>query len=118
MKAKTETNWERLLKLFSEQNLNRPTRLGVFEGEPGNMDDYWIEDGLPMVGIDFQLHGTAGPEIELLFADRSDDRSHMTRRIEGVRFLRLNLSVSGDSDGLDIENDQGQTTVLRFENGQ
>ena len=89
------------LKLFSEQNGGRPTRLGVFEGEPGAMTELWIEDNLPLAGIDFEL-GDAAEHGSL----------HFTHTVADARFVKIVLSANG----CDIEDSQGKTTVLRFEN--
>lgn len=115
MKVQMETNWSRFLKLFSELNRNRPTRLGVFKGLAGHIEDYWLEDRMPLAGVDLDLHGSSGPEVEIMLdgIDRSD---HMSHRVFGVRMIKITLSLEGDADGLEIVNDHGETTLLRFEN--
>jgi hypothetical protein len=45
--ATGQHNWTYFLKFYNEQNKGRATRLGVFENE----NDYWLENGLPLVGI-------------------------------------------------------------------
>ena len=114
MKVQTETNWSKFLKLFSEVNRNRPTRLGVFRGVAGDMEDYWLEDRMPLAGVDFDLHGAAGPEIEILL-DGLQGNEHMSRRVAGVRTVKITLSIDGEADGLEIETYRGETTTLRFE---
>lgn len=116
-KTETRHNWTTFLETFSRQNHNRPTRIGVFEGEPGAMTDYWLEDGLPLGGIDLDPRGDGAPIIEIMFWDREQkDARHFTHTISKVRFVKIILSSSGESDGLDIEDEHGAITILRFEN--
>lgn len=101
--VKRELYWSKFLKDFSEQNGNRPSRLGVFED--GN--DYWIEDGLPFTGIDMDTHSER-PTIEIMLKD-------FTHTVKNVRNLKMYLSLDGDDDGLDITDVEDKTTILRFE---
>jgi len=105
----------RVLESFSEQSRGRSTRLAVFEGEPSYTEDYWLEDGLPLTGIDLDPNGVEGPEIELMLGAGPASKSHMTRRIRGVSSIRITLSMSGHADAVEISDGRGQTTVLRFE---
>jgi hypothetical protein len=116
-KTETQHNWAEFLKLFSRQNLNRPTRIGVFEGEPGAMTDYWLEDGLPLEGIDLDTRGSEAPTVEIMLGnDGKQEARDFTHKIAKARFIKFILSASGESDGLDIEAEDGATTILRFEN--
>lgn len=74
--ATKKSNWTEFLTLFSEQNQMRPTRLGVFEGEPGAMRDYWLEDGLPLTGIDVDTHAEGAPTIEIMLGGNEPDGSN------------------------------------------
>lgn len=115
--TKKQTKWAEFLKLFSEQNRFRPTRLGVFEGEPGEMRDYWLEDGLPLAGIDVDAHGEGAPTIEIMLGKSETVGSRtMTHIVRGVRSVNIVLSPGGDDDGLEIKDAEGNTTFLRFEN--
>jgi hypothetical protein len=100
-------SWSTVLKEYSEQNKDRPTRLGLFELEKGNVNDYWIEDGLPLTGIDVDFHGDI-PAIEIVLGD-------YTHSIKGARRFELHFSLNGDDDGISIIDSEGKTTVLRFE---
>jgi hypothetical protein len=115
-KSKTQHNWAEFTELFSRQNKSRPTRIGVFEGEPGNMTDYWLADGLPLEGIDIDARGDA-PTIEIMLGEtgKADSRA-FTHTIKNARFMKLILSASGESDGLEVEDERGAITILRFEN--
>ena len=118
MNAATEQhNWSAFLKFLSEQNLGRPTRISVFEGTPGAMRDDWLEDGLPLAGIDVDLHGENAPTVEIMLGDSAKTNSqHMAHVVSGARFAKITLSANGAADGLEIEDAQGKTTILRFEN--
>lgn len=107
--AKTQHCWESFLKFYSEQNKGRKTRLGVFAREGGVVTDYWIEDGLELVGVDIDPDGEL-PTIEILL----DGYSHS---IVNVHRLNVHFSNSSDEDGLDIAVGNGETTILRFEKG-
>ncbi len=115
MKAQTELNWQKYLRLFSDENRDRPTRLGVFEGGPPVTEDLWLEDGLPLAGIDIGRGGDAGPEIDILLDNGPTARAHMSHRISAAKLIRITLSEDGEEDGLDIDNQKGERTVLRFE---
>ncbi|MDM7921437.1 MAG: DUF5335 family protein [Pyrinomonadaceae bacterium] len=104
--AKQQHQWASMLKFFSEQNFGRLTRLGVFEG--GN--DFWLESGLPLTGIDVDVH--AGRQtVEIVLGDFT----HITKDVKAVKFI---LSHTGEEDGVDVEDFDGKTTVLRFEAGR
>lgn len=78
-------NWSTFLKLFSEQNRTRPTRIGVFEGEPGAMTEHWIENGLPLTGIDVDARGEDAPTIEIMLGDSTKiDSSHLTHTVTQI----------------------------------
>jgi hypothetical protein len=44
-------DWQAFLGDLSRRNAGRPTRLGVFSPSYGTIADYWLEDGLPLVGM-------------------------------------------------------------------
>lgn len=115
--ATKQHNWSALLKIFSEQNRMRPTRIGVFENKPGEMTDYWLEDGLPLAGIDVDVHGEFAPTVEIMLGNSSKtDSRHMTHVIKQAQSAGIVLSADGNDDGLEITDAEGKTTFLRFEN--
>ncbi|NNE99507.1 MAG: hypothetical protein HKN25_10860 [Pyrinomonadaceae bacterium] len=117
IEVKKQTNWTEHLRLFGKQNHLRPTRLGVFEGEPGDMRDYWLEDGLPFAGIDVDTRGEGAPTIEIMLGQsQTPDARTMTHTVRGVRSTHIVLSPDGSDDGLEIKDCDGSTTFLRFEN--
>lgn len=113
-----QPNWTKFLKLFGEQNNNRRTRLGVFEKAAGGATiDYWIEDELPLAGIDADARGKDFPTVEIMLGDAEESGSHhLTRVVGGARTMKIILSADGKTDGLEIEDAEGKTTILRFEN--
>jgi hypothetical protein len=113
--TRTTHSWSKFLRLFSQQNNGRPTRIGVFEGDAGRMNDYWVEDGLPLLGIDLDPEGRNAPSLEIMLGG-ADGARHMTHTVSQARFVKIVLSPDGETDGLDIEDGEGKTTILRFEN--
>ncbi len=102
-------DWSKFLSFYGEQNKGRSTRLGVFENAAGAVDDYWLEDGLPLTGIDVDNRG-AMPTIEIMLGD---DFTHI---VKAAKSLKIHFSLDGNEDGFDITDADGSTTVLRFEN--
>jgi hypothetical protein len=99
--------WKEFLRNFSMLHKGTRTRLGVFEIRDGVVNDLWIEDGMPLVGID---------------VDTKDGRQTIGIVFEHFRHSVKNVStiaeVSGEdgAGGLDIQDAEGETTALRFEN--
>jgi hypothetical protein len=106
--TKTQHRWATFLKFYTEQNEGRTTRLGVFESAADVVNDYWIEDGLPLSGIDVDVNGEL-PAIEIMLGS-------YTHSVSDVRSLKVHYSLEGNEDGVDITGNDGNTTVLRFEN--
>lgn len=104
---KTQPNWAPFIKFYSEQNNGRKTRLGVFENADEVVHDYWIEDGLPLIGIDINVTGEL-PAIEIMLES-------YVHSVDDARDLRVHYSLDGSEDGIDITRSDGTTTILRFE---
>lgn len=103
-----ETEWTEFLRGYSSRNECRPTRLGVFESSDGNANDFWIEDGLPLVALDTYSHKHK-TRVDILF----DNYVH---QIDGVaRIVDIDIEGEGTDHGLDICDMNGRTTLLRFE---
>lgn len=90
------------MTFYGEQNLNRLTRLGIFKGKT----DFWIENGLPLEGLDIDMHGES-PTVEIMLKG-------FTHTISNARQLKLYFSLDGSEDGFDIVDAEGKTTILRF----
>jgi hypothetical protein len=99
--------WTDFLSYFGEANVNRPTRIGLFETAEGTTNDYWIEDGLPLKGIDVDFRGPM-PVLEVMLEG-------VTHVIRNVRDLRPIYTFDGNEEGMDITAVDGTTTILRFE---
>lgn len=103
----TEHEWNKYLKFFSEQNVGRPTRLGVFERTGDSIADYWLESGGKLIGVDLD---TAADKLSVQIL--IGELEHIVTEPQQVQFI---LSRSGDEDGFNITDAEGRTTVLRFE---
>lgn len=113
-----KSNWAKLLKFFSDQNRGRLTRLGVFE-RGGAARSEWIEFGLPLAGIDADTHDGNRAAVEIMLGDAvttAKDARHYTHSIRNVNHVRLHFSPDGAGDAVKIEDAEGKTTVLKFEN--
>jgi hypothetical protein len=106
--------WGVFIEEFSRQNRMRPTRLAEIKvGEV--MEDYWLEDGLPLTGIDLDTHGKGAPTLEIMLGVEGETGNNMTHTVDRVQKIKLQLTVDGQDDGLEIEDAGGVTTILRFE---
>lgn len=116
MKEKLQKEkWGESLNRFSEINHNRPTRLEVI-GQVGNLErDYWLEDGLPLMGIDVDMKGFEAPRIQIMLASKSKDTSHFTHVVSNVKNVVVELGYEGQFDVLHIEGREGARVILRFE---
>ena len=103
-----QNNWTKFLKFYTEANAGRPTRLGVFEKNGDYTTDYWLEDGLPFVGIDADRDD--GVRSVQIFAGQM---THSVPRAEKITF---HLALSQMEDGFDVIDADGTLTMLRFEN--
>ena len=113
--TKSKTNVEKYLAIFCGENVGRPTRLGVFEKRRGGFVDYWLEDDLPLLGIDVDDHSDA-VNIQILLSNKiGEEKSHFTHTVRGVREVKFILAFDGQSNGLEIADYEGKTTILRFE---
>ena len=81
------------------------------------MTDYWLEDGLPLEGIDIDARGDDAPTIEIMLGNARKTGSRVfTRTNTKTRFIKMILSEGGESGGSEIEDESGAITILRFEN--
>lgn len=103
METAKRSRWEDFLRYYGERNEGRATRLGVFE----NGNDYWLEDGLLLTGVDIDGH-TDAATVQIMLG-------HFTHTVRGVSHLTFHLSNDGNSDGLDVTDAEGRVAMLRFE---
>lgn len=105
--ANRQHEWAKFLKFFSEQNAGRPTRLGVFESDGDVVNDYWLENGLPLVGVDIDTKKEM-PSVEITVGS-------FTHEVKDAVKLKFHFSLDGTEDGIDLSCANGQTTIMRFE---
>lgn len=111
-----QNEWYDFIELFNRHNNGRPTRIGVYVGAPESMEDYWLEDGLPLQGIDLDPDHEQNNSLQIVLGgNRKADSRNFTHVIKSPRSLRITLSASGEADGLEIDDKEGNTTVLQFE---
>ena len=105
--TRPQPSWTNFLKYFSDTNKNRQTRIGLFEKVSDVTTDYWLENGLPLLGIDLDSENdTMIVEIML---------ERYTHVVRGVRTIRPIYSFDGTEDGIDFIGPGETTTILRFE---
>ena len=100
-------DWHEFLRSFSKRHGGQRTRLGVFEIHDGVVNDLWIEDGVPLVGIDIDTKEKR-QTIDIVF-------EHFRHSIENVSKITQVNDSEEVGEGLDIQDDKGKTTALRFE---
>jgi hypothetical protein len=102
-----QRNWTQVLSAFNAENAGRPTRLGVFESAGDAVNDYWLENGLPLQGVTFEeRNGRLSAEILL------DGFTHVVENADRVELI---FGSSGLDDGINVVDAAGRTSVLRFE---
>ena len=109
-------DWMGFVEIFNNANHGRPTRVGVYVGEPGTMPDYWLEDGLPLQGVDIDPDHNGSNTVEIVLGGNGKPTSrNFTHVVENPRLLKFTLSATGASDGLEIDDAEGNTTIIQFE---
>ena len=72
---------------------------------------------MPLAGIDVDARGENAPTIEIVLGDGTQaDSRQLTHTVAKARIIKIILSANGETDGLEIEDDEDKTTILRFEN--
>jgi hypothetical protein len=109
--------WSECLDSFVRRHHQEATRLGVFERQHGKITDFWLEDGMILTGVSAETDSDGAVSAEIMLeTPRGTDNGHFTHSVRDVRSLRIILTPNGESDGLEIEDSNGATTILRFEN--
>ena len=106
-------SWSSDISAFNRRNKMRPTRLEVLGSTREFDSDYWIEDGLLLTGIDFEFNRDRNPEVEIMLQSRSA-KAHLTHSVSNVKRLSLQ-SIPGKDECLEIEDSDGNLTIMRFE---
>lgn len=105
--VKIQNNWNEFLRYYGRQNLDRPTRVGLFDVSKGATNDYWLENGLPFRGLDLDIEN-GKPVLEIMLEG-------LTHVVRDVKTLRPIYAWNGDEEGMDVITADGTTTVLRFD---
>jgi len=110
-----QTQWPDYLAEYTRRNEGRPTRLEVIGGV--DEDDFWLECGLPLTGIDTETHGKDAPRIEIMLGGGSafQIENHLTRSIARVCRVTPEISEDGRDQGVEFEDAESVRTILRFE---
>lgn len=100
-------DWSGFLNFYTERYAGRRTRLGVFELSGDVVNDYWLENGLPLVSIVCESHSRRRRVIITV--------GEMTHEVPDVVKITCQLTAGGSEDGLDILSSDHRMTILRFE---
>ena len=102
-----QASWSSFLRKYTAENEGRPTSLGVIETRNNVANDYWVEDGLPLVGLDVYPDKGA-TRVDIIF-------NNFTHSVIDAAML---VHVTDDSTdfGIDVSDAHGMTAILRFEN--
>jgi Family of unknown function (DUF5335) len=101
--------WTEFLRVFSERNQARPTRLETF-GELGAQEQ---ERHLPFGGISFD--SKAKTLQIMLGGSTAKDARHLMHTITQVRRVFTKQGADGGDEALEIEDANGVKTLLQFE---
>ena len=101
-----QSNWKSFLQEFAAHNEGKPTRLGVMEMHDDVANDYWIEGGLPLIGLDV-YPDNGNFRVDIIF-------DNFTHSIEGATKL-VEIKSDNANSGLDVLDAEGKTAILRFD---
>lgn len=106
------TNWTDYFKDFTELNMGRPSRLEIL-GELGAERE---TTRFPINGVDVELEGKDGPQIQLMFGGPNGEFVHFTHTVKNVKRIYARDDFATPS-ALDFESADGSKTILTlFEN--
>ena len=109
-------SWRSNITAFERRNKMRPTRLEVLGSNRELDSDFWIEDGLLLSGIAFEVDQGNVPQVEIMLQSQNA-QAHMTHSVRDVK--RLSLETKSGKDGsLEIEDREGNLTIMRFESAE
>ena len=108
--------WPTFLEEFGERNKMRPTRLEVISKSGGVSTDFWLEDGLPLIGTALDKDKEVAPQIEIILDGGSTrDYRHLTHAVAHVNRVAYEAPDAGPDAALEVEDRDGNVTILRFE---
>jgi hypothetical protein len=94
------------LAQYSEANSGRRTRLGVISHDGPILNDYWLSNGLPLIDISFD--DGHRPALMIRVGELCHSVSEPTK-------IALIFTRDHSEDGIDVNDKDGTTTMLRFE---
>jgi hypothetical protein len=100
--------WAEFVNEFSQYNWGRLTRLEIF-GELGAQEE---ERRLPLNGVTLDLNGHDAPRLAIMLGENTE---HLTHTITQVTRLFPKRAVTGKDEALEIEDANGEKTLLQFE---
>lgn len=104
--------WKEFLDEFTKRNQLRPTRLEVV-GEIGDQD---AEEHLPLVGVSFEVKGSASGSVEVILGgETAKDARHVEHLVERVERIAPLIGPDGLEEGVGFEDEDGAKTMLLFE---
>lgn len=110
------SRWDTFFNEFSERNQMRPTRLEIIGRADEVASDFWLEDGVPLSGVSLEPEGDGAPSVQIMLdGNAAQDTRHLTHNVTGVRRVRCGTGENGRDDSLEIEDQDGAMTILRFE---
>jgi hypothetical protein len=109
-----QARWEAYLEEFNRQNARRLTRLGVVRAG-GKAEDFWLEDRLPLAAVSLDAGHDRAPQVEIMLRREGAPGRSITHTVPRVSSLVIRLTPDGLGDGLNVEDEGGATTLLRFE---
>jgi hypothetical protein len=109
------SDWGAALREVNTHNFQRATRLEVI-GEIGDVArDYWMENGVPFLGLSLEEAVADGPRFEVMLGKPAAGSGHLTHVVPQVSSLVVERNYEGQTDALELRDSQGNTTILRFE---
>ena len=106
------TQWASYFKDFNRRNRWRPTRLLILNRSGAEE----AECGMPFVGVSIEYEGDGAARIHIMLGDHdATDPRHQTYTITAVRRVKTVCGMDGYDEALEIEDEQGETNLLRFE---
>ena len=108
-----QKQWKSFLDEFTKRNQFRATRLEVVGEEIGVQEE---EDFLPLVGVSFEPKGSEVGSVELVLGgETAKEQRHVEHLIEKVQRIAPIIGPEGLEDGLGLEDQEGNRTLLIFE---
>ena len=106
--------WDETVRDLNAHNFQRATRLEVI-GEIGDVArDYWLEQGVPLLGLSLETTGTDSPRCEIMLGYSVAGAGHLTHIVSQVCSLVTERNHEGQTDALELRDAGGRTTILRF----